>query len=440
MAAKKIAIIGGASAYTPDIILGLIRHSRELAGSEIALMDIDQEHLEVIAALSRRLAEHAGADLRISHTTDRRRAVDQADFLLPQYRVGGLQGRFLDESIPLKYGVVGQETMGPGGLSFAMRSIPVALELAKDVQELAPNTWWLNYANPTSMVTQALTWSTDLKVIGLCDAPVGMVYEIARIFRYPLEGVTFDYKGINHCGWITAMYRDGRNVLPRLHRLVRWVPAGLIPDERAGHVLRLFQRHGVVPNYYLAYHYFPQEMFQHARYDAERGGTRSQVIMKGLPDLYEHYRQVANAAEPRLTKHRGHASHADLAVEVIVAMVTGRRQRFIVNVPNQGALEDFAPDQVVEVPAWVDGSGYERIPMGRLPEFGADLIRRVKHSEDLISRASIEGDRDLALEAFRAHPLTPSRDVAEKILDELLAAHRDHLPQFRRPTQAGQTT
>lgn len=430
MTAKKIAIIGGASAYTPDIILGLIEHAGVLAGSEIVLMDIDEPHLQVIAGLSRRLAEHAGADLRITHTTDRRRAVDQADFLLPQYRAGGLQGRFLDETIPLRYGVVGQETMGPGGLSFAMRAIPVALELAKDVKELAPNAWWLNYANPTSMVTQALTWATDLKVIGLCDAPVGMVYEIARLFRFPLEGVTFDYAGINHAGWITAVYRGGQDVLPRLHRLTRWLPAGLIPDQRASHVLRLFQEHGLVPNYYLAYHYFRGAMFEHARRDAEKGRSRSQVIMRELPDLYAHYREVAGRSEPRLIKHRGHASHADLAVEVIAAMVTGKRSRFIVNVPGQGALSDFEPDRVVEIPVWVDGSGYERIPMGRLPEFGADLIHRVKRSEDLISRASITGDRQMALDAFAAHPLIPSRDVAENMLGELLVAHRDYLPQF----------
>lgn len=430
MPAKKITIIGGASAYTPDIILGLIDHARELAGSEIVLMDIDEEHLEVIAALSRRLVEHAGADLLITHTTDRRRAVDQADFLLPQYRAGGLQGRLLDETIPLKYGVVGQETMGPGGLSFAMRAIPVALELARDVRSLAPRAWWLNYANPTSMVTQALAWTTDLKVIGLCDAPVGMVYEIAKLFRFPLDHVTFDYKGINHAGWITAIYRDGVDVLPWLRRLTRLVPAGLIPDQRASHVLRLFQRYGRVPNYYLAYHYFRQGMYEHARRDYERGHTRSQAIMAELPDLFAHYSEVARQTEPKLTQHRGHASHADLAVEVIVAMVTGRRQRVIVNVPGQGALQDFEPDRVVEIPAWVDDKGYERIPMGRLPEFGAELIRRIKHSEDLISRASISGDRELTLEAFASHPLIPSRQVAEKILDEVLTAHRPYLPQF----------
>ncbi|MHB9144360.1 MAG: family 4 glycosyl hydrolase [Symbiobacteriia bacterium] len=430
MPAKKIAIIGGASAYTPDIILGLIDHARDLAGSEIVLMDIDREHLDVIAALSRRLVEHAGADLRITHTTDRRQAVDQADFLLPQYRAGGLQGRYLDETIPLQYGVIGQETMGPGGLSFAMRAIPVALELAKDVQELAPKAWWLNYANPTSMVTQALTWTTDLKVIGLCDAPVGMVYEIARLLRFPLQNVTFDYAGINHAGWITAIYRDGKDLLPRFRSLTRWVPTRLIPDERVAHVLRLFQRYGLVPNYYLAYHYFRDEMVAHAQQDFKRGRARSQVIIGELPGLYEHYAAVAQQAEPKLTQHRGHASHADLAVEVIASMVTGRRSRFIVNVPGQGALADFAPDQVVEIPAWVDDKGYERVPMGRLPAFGAEVIRQVKHSEDLISRAAITGDLALAREAFAAHPLMPSRDVAEKILAEMLAAHRDYLPQF----------
>lgn len=428
MARKKISIIGGGSAYTAGIIETFIRESRDFAGSEICLMDIDEQALQIVVDLARNLVRHAGVDLRITQTTNRDEALRDADFVLTQFRIGGLKARALDEKIPLQYGVIGQETTGPGGFSMALRAIPVAVDLAKTMEKLSPNGWIINYANPTGMVTDAIMRTSSQKVIGLCDEPIGVQNVIARLLRVSSSRLAIDNMGINHMGWLVRVYLDGKDITGRVVRLARLIPEFIFKDPQYRACIRLMREYGMIPSPYLAYYYFQDEIIKKARGQK----TRAEVIMKQLPEIYGHYAEQAKAQKPRLRKRRGVAGHADLAVKVIGAIANDKKERYVVNIKNQGAIPDFSPDQIVEVPAIVGKHGAVPIKMGPLPEKIRDLILAVKKAEDLNVEAALTGSYEKALAAFKAHPLIPTPELAPKILDELLAAHRAYLPQFCR--------
>lgn len=426
----KLTIIGGASAYTPDIIDGLLREQAVFAGWELALHDVDQANLEVVARLAQGLVRAAGAEMRVTHTTDRAEAVTGARFILTQPRVGGLKGRALDERIPLKHGVIGQETLGPGGLSFAWRTIPLLVEIVAEVRRLAPEAWVINYANPAGMVTEAvLQRYPDARFIGLCDMPTGLQWAMGRLLRLDFHRLALDYAGINHGGWVHRVLLDGQDITPRLERWIRVLGpvAQILPLTEETGTLRLFRRHGMVPDPYLRYYYFTDRILKKLQ-AAPR--TRAEVLMERLPQLYGHYEAVSAAEHPVLTQHRGHQSHSDLASQVIAAMAAGRRSRFVIQQRNQGAVPNLPTEAVAQFPAWVGADGFERIPMEPLPEAEVGLIRQIQGAELLNVKAALTGDRTFAIEAAAQNPLVGGRAKAERIIGELLHVHRAHLPQF----------
>lgn len=425
-----MAIIGGASAYTPDIIDGLLREQQVFAGWELSLHDVDARNLDVVARLARGMVRATGSDLTVTSTTDRAQAVAGARFILTQPRVGGLKARALDERIPLKHGVIGQETLGPGGMSFAWRTIPLILEIVAEVQRLAPQAWIINYANPAGMVTEAVVRRyPDARFIGLCDMPTGVQWAVGRLLRVDFHRITLDYAGINHGGWSPRVLLDGEDVMPRLRRwdLFLGPVAGLLPLSEGTGTLRLMHRYGMVPDPYLRYYYFTDRIVKTLQRQAR---TRAEVLMERLPQLYGHYETTGAAQKPVLTMHRGHQSHSDLASQVISAMAAGRRSRFVIQQRNGGAVPNLPAGEAAQFPAWVDQNGWEPIPQRPLTEAVAPLIQQVKASESLNVEAALSGDRGLAVEAAAANPLVPGRPVAEKIVQELLSAHRAHLPQF----------
>lgn len=427
----KLVIIGGASAYTPDIIDGLLREQKVFAGWELALHDVDTANLEVIARLARGMVRAAGADLTVTATSDRQQAISGAQFILTQPRVGGLKHRALDERIPLKYGVIGQETLGPGGLSFAWRTIPLILDIVADVQKLAPEAWIVNYANPAGMVTEAvLRKYPAARFIGLCDMPTGVQWAIGKLLRVDFHRIGLDYAGINHGGWSRRVLLDGQDVMPRLKRwgAVLGAAAGLLPLTEETGTLRLFREHGMVPDPYLRYYYYKDRILKKLLSAAK---TRAEVLMERLPLLYGHYEAAGAADKPALTMHRGHQSHSDLASQVIASMATGRRTRFVIQQRNGGAVPNLPADEAAQFPAWVDGNGWEPIDVPSIAEPLAPLIQQVKAAESVNVTAALEGDAHLAVEAAAMNPLVPRRQVAETIVNELLKAHRDYLPQFR---------
>jgi 6-phospho-beta-glucosidase len=427
----KLVIVGGASAYTPDIIQGLLKEHRVFSGWELALHDVDATNLEVIARLARGMVRSAGADLTVTATVDRAQALADARFILTQPRVGGLKHRALDERIPLKYGVIGQETLGPGGLSFAWRTIPLILEIVAEVQRLAPEAWIINYANPAGMVTEAVIRRyPDARFIGLCDMPTGVEWAIGKLLRVDFHRIGLDYAGINHGGWSQRVLLDGEDIMPRLRRwaAVLGPAAGILPLTEETGTLRLFREYRMVPDPYLRYYYYKDRILKKLTRAVR---TRAEVLMERLPLLYGHYEAAGAADRPALTMHRGHQSHSDLASQVIAAMATGRRTRFVIQQRNGGAVPNLPAQEAAQFPAYVDANGWEPIPVAPLPESVAPLIQQIKAAEALNVTAALEGDVKLAIEAAAANPLVPRRQVAEAIVTELIKAHREYLPQFQ---------
>jgi len=426
----KLVIIGGASAYTPDIIEGLLKDKALFAGGELCLHDVDEANLKLIHRLAEGLVRTAGANLRVTATLDRASAVTGADFILTQPRVGGLKHRALDERIPLKHGLIGQETLGVGGFAFAWRTIPVVLEIVEEVRRLAPQAWVINYANPAGMVTEAVIRRyPDARFIGLCDMPTGVQWAIGKLLRVDFHRIALDYAGINHGGWAQRVLLDGEDVTNRLRRWAGWLGpvAGVMPLTEETGTVRLFREHSMVPDPYLRYYYYTDRILKKLQASPQ---TRAEALMERLPQLYGHYEAVSANERPVLTQHRGHQSHADLASQVIAAMAANRPTRFVIQQRNNGAVHHLPPDEAAQFPAIVDASGFKPIPQEQLPAAEAELIGRIKAAEALNVRAAMTGDRQLAVEAAALTPLGAKEPLAGKVIDELIAAHRPFLPQF----------
>lgn len=420
----KIAIIGGASAFTPGIIEGLFMEEAVLAGAEVCLMDIDEEKLIIVADLAAQMVKARGAQYTITHTTDRSEALTGTDYVLTQVRVGGLAARALDERIPLQHNVIGQETTGAGGLSFAWRSIPFMLELAADMRKYCSNAYLVNYSNPTGQVARALLNTGFDKVVAICDEPSGVQYALSKLMLTSNTRLEIDNVGINHCGWLTAVRKDGSDKLPTLRSLctiLQPIP-GLV-----GRMSRLFKEYGFVPSPYLFYYYLTDEMLKEQLAAKQ---TRAQVVAAELPRIYAHYKEQAASVSPNLRLRRGVPGHGDLAVRVIASLAANRGDRIVVNGLNKGALSFLPADAIVEVPALVGKNGATLLPMPGLPEPLAELITRVEKVERMNVEAALKGDAKLAVEAMRLHPLVNDEKKAKSLVQELITAHKQWLPQY----------
>ena len=421
----KIAIIGGASAFTPGIIEGLFVEEAVLAGAEICLMDIDEEKLAIVAALSAQMIQARGALYTITHTTNRTEALQGTDYVLTQVRVGGLAARALDERIPLQHNVIGQETTGAGGLSFAWRSIPFMLELAADMRRYCPNAYLVNYSNPTGQVARALLSTGFDKVVAICDEPSGVQYALSKLMLTQNTRLEIDNVGINHCGWLTAVRKDGLDKLSMLRSLctiLQPIP-GLV-----GRMSRLLKEYGYLPSPYLFYYYLTEEML---REQLATRQTRAQVVADKLPVIYVHYKEQAANSKPRLRLRRGVPGHGDLAVRVIASLAANRGDRIVVNGINNGMLAFLPDDAIVEVPSLVGKDGAQLLPMPGPPEQLAELIIRIEQVERLNVEAALRGDAKLAMEAMRLHPLVNDEKKAESLVVQLISAHKQWLPQFQ---------
>lgn len=421
----KIAIIGGASAFTPGIIEGLFMEEAALQGAEVCLMDIDEGNLEIVAALARQMVKAHSASYTITHTTNRGEALRSADYVLTQVRVGGLIARAMDEQIPLKHRIIGQETTGPGGLSFAWRSIPFMLELTRDMRDLCPNAYLVNYSNPTGQVARALLTTGFYKLIAICDEPSGMQHALSKLMLTSDQRLEIDNIGVNHCGWLTAVCKDGEDKLTFLRKLsvvLQPIP-GLV-----GRMAQLLKEHGFVPSPYLFYYYLTEEML---REQLAAPCTRAQLVAGKLPRVYAHYKEQAQQPKPHLRLRRGVPGHGDLAVKVIASLATNRGDRIVVNGINNYTLLFLPEDAVVESAAMVGshGASFAKV-RNPLPENLCELITRVERVERLNVEAAIKGDRALAIEAMRLHPLVQDARKADALVNELIEAHKQWLPQF----------
>jgi 6-phospho-beta-glucosidase len=417
----KIAVVGGGSTYTPELVEGFAARADRLPLDELVLLDVDAERLQIVAGLAGRILARRGWSGRLTPTVDRSAALDGADFVVIQLRVGGQAARLRDETIPPQFGCVGQETTGPGGFAKALRTVPVVLEIAEEAARRAnPGAWLVNFTNPVGIVTQALL-DDGHRALGLCNVAIGFQRRFARHFGVESGRVALEHVGLNHLTWERALRVDGVDRLPEL--LDRDGPA---VAEEVGLPLELIRALGAIPSYYLHYYYATADVL------AEQAGgeTRAEKVMAIERELLELYRDPLLDEKPALLEQRGGAYYSEAAAQLIASLHDGAGDVQVVDVRNGGALPGIPDAAVVEIPAVIDRHGAHPGPLARLAPEMRGLVEHARGYEELAVQAAISGDRRVALRALLANPLVPDYRTASGLLDALLEANRARLPRF----------
>jgi 6-phospho-beta-glucosidase len=408
----KVAVIGAGSTYTPELVSGLGREREAIEVHELVLHDIDAERLDVVGGLSQRMLGRQGYDGRLEQTGDLDRALDGADYVLVQIRVGGQDARLRDETVPLACGCIGQETTGAGGLAKAFRTVPVVLEIAERVRERAADgAWIVDFTNPVGIVTRSLL-DAGHRAVGLCNVAIGVQRTCARLLTIEPERIVVDQVGLNHLTWVRAVLVDGEDVLPQLldeHGDELSGLAGGLPRA-------LLEQLGAVPSYYLRYFY------AHDRVLAEQLGEkpRAAQVMEIERALLEMYRDPELTEKPALLEQRGGAFYSEAAVGLVRSLATDDGRVHEVDVRNGGTLGGLAGDDVVEVPARVDRGELAPLPQLPLAPELLGLAQHVAAYERLAAQAAATQDLELARKALLAHPLIGQHALVEELLEPLL--------------------
>ncbi|MEU5141661.1 6-phospho-beta-glucosidase [Streptomyces sp. NPDC021139] len=437
----RLTMLGGGGFRVPLVYGALLGDRAEGRVSDVVLHDLDPDRL---TAVTRVLAEQAAGvpdAPAVTATTDLDEALRGADFVFSAIRVGGLQGRADDERVALAEGVLGQETVGAGGIAYGLRTVPVAVDIARRVARLAPDAWVINFTNPAGLVTEAMSRHLGDRVIGICDSPVGLGRRVARVLGADPDRAFVDYVGLNHLGWLRGLRVDGRDELPRL-----LADPELLGSFEEG---RLFgpawlRSLGAVPNEYLHYYYFNRETVR-AYQEADR--TRGAFLRDQQARFYDEMRhpdapalatwdrtraerEATYMAENRETAGAGEREAEDLsggyekvALALMRAVARDERATLILNVRNRGTLSALDHDAVIEVPCLVDANGAHPMAVDPLPDHATGLVCAVKAVERDVLTAAGTGSRAAAVRAFALHPLVDSVDVAHRLVDGYRAVH-----------------
>ncbi|EEL47956.1 MULTISPECIES: 6-phospho-beta-glucosidase [Bacillus cereus group] len=433
----KIATIGGGSSYTPELVEGFIKRYDELPVRELWLVDIEagREKLEIVGDLARRMVEKAGVPMEVHLTLDRRQALQDADFVTTQMRVGLLDARIKDERIPLQLGLIGQETNGAGGLFKALRTIPVLLEIAEEMQELCPNAWLINFTNPAGMVTEALLrYSKHKKVIGVCNVPFNMHMSISKMLGVEMERVHIDFAGLNHMVFGIHVYIDDEEVTEKVLEMlgnpeIQMTMKNIAPLPWNQRFLKSL---GVVPCPYHRYYYKTKDILDEELEAFKSGKTRAEIVKKLEEDLFDLYKDEKLDIKPPQLEKRGGAYYSDAACNVISSIYNDKKDIQVLNIQNKGSINEIDYDSAVEVSCIVTKNGPVPMTMGKLPVQVQGLIQQIKSFERVGAEAAVTGSYDKALLALTINPLIPSDDLAEAVLQKLLEAHKEYLPHFFR--------
>ncbi|MDA0150014.1 6-phospho-beta-glucosidase [Vibrio sp. LaRot3] len=435
--ALKLAIIGGGSSYTPELIEGVLKRRAFLPVSEIHLVDIEdgEDKLNIIHALAKRMVEKVGADIEIKASFDRREAIKGADFVMTQFRVGGLKARACDERIPLKYDVIGQETTGPGGFAKALRTIPVILDICRDIEELAPNAWMLNFTNPAGLVSEAVNKHSNVKSIGLCNVPVSMQMMAAEMLDCEPNDVQLEFAGLNHLVWVHKAWLNGEDVTDTVIEKVgdgaNFSMKNIFEEPWDPDFLRAL---GAIPCPYHRYFYQTDAMLEEEKESAAEKGTRAEQVMKTEESLFKLYQDVNLDVKPKELEERGGAYYSDASLNLVDAIYNNRNGIHVVNVPNNGAINTLPDDAVIECSAVIGSWGAKPIAVGELSPNITGLLHQVKSYEQLTIEAAVHGDYEKALIALANNPLVPDIKRAKSILDDILRENAAYLPQFKLTT------
>jgi len=411
----KIAVIGGGSTYTPELVSGLSRERDRIGVDELVLQDIDPERRDVVGGLARRMLARQGFAGTLEVTDDLDRALDGADFVLIQIRVGGQTARLSDETVPLACGCIGQETTGAGGLAKALRTVPVVLGIAERIRELAsPDAWIVDFTNPVGVVTRSLL-DAGHRAVGLCNVAIGFQRAFARHLGVEPERLVVDQVGLNHLTWIRAVRLDGNDVLSEL-----LVSHGDAIAEQAALPLLLIEELGVVPSSYLQYFYRHDAVLA----DQLEGTPRAEVVAEIERRLLDLYRDPALNEKPALLEQRGGAFYSEAATGLVASVVSGDDTVHEVDLRNEGTLAGLADDDVVEVPTRVEDGRLVPLPQAPLAPELLGLAQHVAAYERLAAEAAVTGEAAMVRKALLAHPLIGQHPLNEDLAERLLAAER----------------
>lgn len=426
----KIAVIGGGSSYTPELIEGFILNYETLPVTEIVLVDIPEgfHKLTIVGQLAERMIAASGLPIKLRMTMDRRSALEGATFVSTQMRVGLLDARARDESIPLKYGMIGQETTGPGGMMKALRTIPVLLDLCREMEEVCPDAWLLNFTNPAGMVTEAILKYSRIRSVGLCNSPIGAYKWLSSLYNVPTDRIHCEFVGLNHLHWISRITVDGQSKLEELLGNQEGYSAKNVPQFAWNGTL--LQSIGAIPSYYLKYFYLQREMLAEQMEAAAKGESRAETVKRLESELFEIYQNPDLKEKPKQLEQRGGAYYSEAAVHLMNSLYNDSGDTQTLNVSNQGILSFLPDDACIEVNCTVTKDGPVPQPVTVIPDAVKGLIMAVKTYERLAIEAAVTGDRGLALSALAHHPLVGSVNDAERMLEEMLEQNQQYLPNF----------
>jgi 6-phospho-beta-glucosidase len=415
----KLAVVGGGSTYTPELVDGLGRLHDTLPVDELVLVDPAADRLELVAGVGQRILSRLGSSARLVTSTTLEPALDGVDAVLLQLRVGGQATRNEDETWPLECGCVGQETTGAGGFAKALRTVPVVLDIAEQVTKAAPDAWIIDFTNPVGIITRALLQEGH-RAVGLCNVAIGFQRRFAAHLGVPPESLELDHVGLNHLTWERAALVDGVDRLPELiaaHLEEIASSVGLPPS--------LLLSLGVVPSYYLRYFYAHDEVVREQLAAPSRAAEVAEIERR----LLELYADPALDEKPELLAHRGGAFYSEAAVQLAGALLgDAPPSTHVVNLRNGGTFPFLPDDAVIEVPAQVDRSGLRAVDLDPLEPLYAGLVAHVTAYEHLALDAALHGGRQRVVEALLAHPLVGQVELAEQLTDKLIAHNREHLP------------
>lgn len=435
MSGLKIVVIGGGSSYTPELIEGLLNRYHEMPVASLWLVDIEEgkEKVEIIAGLARRMIAKAGLTIEVVATLDRESALRDADFVCSQFRAGCLDARISDERISLKYGLIGQETNGLGGFANACRTIPIALEIAADMERLCPDAWLLNFTNPSGMVTEAILRHSRIKAVGLCNVPVIMQKGITTLLQCADEKeVVMQVAGLNHFIFVRQILHKGKEWLPEVIAEINagrdpLVPRNISPFRWPSHLL---QGLGMIPCAYLRYYYMKDDLLRQELAEAGGEGTRGEVVKQLEKILFDQYRDPHLAVKPKALEGRGGQYYSEAACELMNAIYNDKRIIMHVNTRNNGAINGLPDDCAVEVSSLITASGPLPLNVAPFPEDTLRLLQLMKSFERLTIEVALTGNRHTAWRALMLNPLIVSGEKLELALDEVIAENRQRLPAF----------
>ncbi|HCD44391.1 MAG TPA: 6-phospho-beta-glucosidase [Lachnoclostridium sp.] len=433
----KIVTIGGGSSYTPELVEGFIKRYEKLPVRELWLVDIEagREKLETVGALAQRMVKKAGLPMKVILSYDRREALKDADYVTTQMRVGLLDARIKDERIPLSHGMIGQETNGAAGMFKAFRTIPVILDIVKDMKELCPEAWMINFTNPAGMITEAVLRYTDYKkVIGLCNVPVNMVNGFARLLDVEPERVTMELSGLNHHIFATDVLVDGQSRLEEILEIYQHISAEDAISMKNFSTLpfspEFIRGLHCIPCPYHNYYYFTKEQLEEELKEYKEGRVRGEVVKKVEEELFELYKDENLDVKPKQLEMRGGARYSDAACNLICSLHNNTGDIQYVDVRNNGTITNLPADSAVEAACIITSGGPKPIAVGELKTQINGTIQTIKTFERLVCEAAVTGNRDLAVTALNMNPLCASDHDANAVIHELLEAHKEYLPQF----------